>query len=122
MGYSRLPRPLVPRRTTWGHYLLFTSVDYGEKKHASEREHHGASGPPPAKVGALLQEAVDDDAVAVDRGVLVVQRVNERLAQVEQSLLCFVQDKISFFLFVGGGGKNRRNCFSWETDEIMKEA
>lgn len=58
----------------------------------SEREHHRARGPPRPGVGAFLHEAVNDDAVAVDRGVLVVQGVDERLAQIEQALRCLVNN------------------------------
>lgn len=59
--------------------------------------------PPAPHVGALLDEAVDDDAVAVDRCVLVVEGVDERLGQVEQSLLLLL-----LFVVLGEPGKANR--------------
>lgn len=42
--------------------------------------------PPPRHVGTLLDEAVNDDAIAVYCRVLVVERIDERLGQIEQPL------------------------------------
>lgn len=74
------------------------------KKFNSKREHHCARGPPPPEVGTFLHEAVDDDAVAVDRGVLVVQWVDERLAQVKQALYFVWLSCISEGNVFSGGG------------------
>lgn len=61
-----------------------------------EREPQSALHPPPRHVGALLDEAVDDYAVAVDSRVLVVEGVDESLGQVEQALEVHTYMNISY--------------------------
>lgn len=75
--------------TTLLHSMLLQScfiARHGSRGRQLKRENLGALGPTASHIGTLLDEAVDDDAVAVDRGVLVVERVDERLGQVEQAL------------------------------------
>ncbi|CAN0531442.1 unnamed protein product, partial [Ectocarpus sp. 12 AP-2014] len=64
----------------WLHSLLLQKSCIFERLGPRGRhlkwEKFGALGPTASHVGALLDEAVDDDAVAVDRCVLVVERVD----------------------------------------------